>query len=213
MLDTGGGSKLQGVLNVYSWPVPSQDNFYLDSRTYSEVNKQYFIRGVSFAPGATTFDYDETSAWGQFQGVTINDLAVHPHGYIVGVDYDNHKLLTLKLGAGPVPTAQAPIAMPLSGEGVREGLLQKPVALTITADGRILILEEANQRIQAFDVLGNPVPCFSVGQQSFGLDGALMAALDGRDASTALVQAFQRNVTPGAALLFVEDDGSAPGCR
>lgn len=210
VLDEGGGSQLQSVINVYSWPVPSQDNFYLDSRVYSEVNKQYFIRGVSFAPGATTFDYDETTAWGQFQGVTISDLAFHPHGYIVGVDYDNHKLLTLKLGASPVPTAQAPIAMPLSGEGVREGLLQKPVALTITADGRILILEEANQRIQAFDVLGNPVPCFSVGQQSFGLDGALMAALDARDASTPLVQAFQRNVAPGTAPLFVEDDGSAP---
>lgn len=211
VLDTGGGSKLQNVINVYSWPVPSQDNFYLDSRVYSEANKQYFVRGVSFEPGAHTFDYDSGISWGQFQGVTIEDLAVHPHGYIVGVDYDDHKLLTLKLGARPVPDADAPIAMPLCGEGVREGLLQKPVALTITSDGRILVLEEANQRIQAFDVLGNPVPCFSVGQQSFGLDPSMAAVLDSREASIALVQAFQTNVTPAQAPLFVEDDGVAPG--
>lgn len=209
LLDTGGGAKLQNVIDVYSWPVPREDNFYLDSRAYSDANKRYFVRGVSFAPGATKFDYDTTKAWGQFQGVTINDLAVHPHGYIVGVDYDNHKLLTLKLGAVPVPSTQAPIAMPLSGEGVREGLLNKPVALTVTADGRILVLEETNQRIQSFDVLGNPVPCFSVGQQSFELDPSLMAALDSRDATVALLQAFQRNVAPATAALFTELDKAA----
>jgi hypothetical protein len=136
--------------------------------------------------------------------VTINDLAMHPQGYVVGVDYDNHKLLTLRLGADPVDDDKAPIAMPLSGEGVREGLLNKPVALTITADGRILVLEEVNQRIQAFDVRGNPVPCFSVGQQSFKLDKSLLAALDKREATTALVQAFQRNVVPATAPLFNE---------
>jgi hypothetical protein len=204
VVDTGSGPQLQNVINVYAWPVPSQDNFYLDSRVWTKENKQYFVRGVSFAPGASTFDYDSKKSWGQFQDVTINDLAVHPQGYIVGVDYDNHKLLTLKLGADPVDDAKAPIAMPLSGEGVREGLLNKPVALTITADGRILVLEEVNQRIQAFDVLGNPVPCFSVGQQAFKLDKSLLATLDKREATTPLVQAFQRNVVPATAPLFHE---------
>jgi hypothetical protein len=212
VVDTGKGPELQNVINVFAWPVPSQDNFFLDSRSYTEKNRQYFIRGVSFSPGASTFDYDSKKSWGQFQDVTINDLAVHPQGYVVGVDYDNHKLLTLKLGAEPVDDDKAPIAMPLSGEGLREGLLNKPVALTITSDGRILVLEEITQRIQAFDVLGNPVPCFSVGQTAFKLDKSLLSALDSRDATTALVQAFQKNVMPGMAPLFIEsDDDGAEG--
>jgi hypothetical protein len=210
VLDTGTGPQLQDVINVYAWPVPSQDNFFLDSRPYSEDNQQYFVRGITFAPGESNFDYDAKKSWGQFQGVTINDLAVHPQGYVVGVDYDNHKLLTLKLGAEAVDDDKAPIAMPLSGEGLREGLLNKPVALTISADGRILVLEEVNQRIQAFDVLGNPVPCFSVGQQAFALDKSLLAALDKREATTALVQAFQRHVLPALAPVFAEKDALAP---
>jgi hypothetical protein len=210
VLDTGGGAKLQSVINVYAWPVASQDNFYLDSRSFSDLNKQYFIRGLSFTPGVSTFDYETTVAWGQFQGVTITDLAVHPSGYVVGVDYDNHKLLTLKLGSDPVANDKAPIAMPLSGEGLREGLLNKPVALTVSADGRILILEEANQRIQAFDILGNPVPCFSVGQPTFGLAPSFVAKLDARDGGDDLIQAFQPHVVPATAALFVEDDDAAP---
>jgi hypothetical protein len=211
IVDTSSGPQMQDVINVYAWPVPSQDNFFLDSRSYTEQHRQYFVRGVSFSPGASTFDYDSKKSWGQFQDVTINDLAVHPLGYVVGVDYDNHKLLTLRLGAEPVDDDKAPIAMPLSGEGLREGLLNKPVALTITSDGRILVLEEVTQRIQAFDVLGNPVPCFSVGQTAFKLDKSLVSALDNRDATTELIKAFQKSVMPGMAPLLIEDEDSAPG--
>lgn len=211
IVETSGGPQMQDVINVYAWPVPSQDNFFLDSRSWTEQNRLYFVRGVSFSPGASTFDYDSKKSWGRFLDVTINDLAVHPKGYVVGVDYDNHKLLTLKLGAEPVDDDKAPIAMPLSGQGVREGLLNKPVALTITSDGRILVLEEVTQRIQAFDVLGNPVPCFSVGQTAFKLDKSLLPGLDKREPSTALIQTFQRNVLPAMAPLFVENDDDAPG--
>ena len=210
VLETNGASAMQTYIGVYSWPVPRQDNFYLDPRSYSDTNKLYFIHGVSLDAATTGFDYDTDAVWGQFDGVVIGDLAVHPHGYVVGIDYDDHKLLTLKLAEEPVPAAKAPIAMPLSGFGQREGLLDKPVALAISADGRILILEAGNQRIQAFDVLGNPVPCFSVGQSSFALDAKLLPGLDARDGGTALVQAFQHNVEAGSAPLFVARDNTAP---
>ena len=198
----------QTVINVYSYPVPRLDNFYLDSRTYTPDNPLYYLRGVSFATGRTTFDYDTKKSWGCFQNVTITALAVHPQGYIVGADYDNHKLLTLRLPPEAVDDKDAPIAMPLSGEGLREGLMNKPVALTVTADGRILILEEGNRRIQAFDVKGNAVPCFSVGQTPFAIDAAFAATLDSRTVTTALIQAFQMNVTPAVASLFTSDSSS-----
>ncbi len=199
----------QEVIDVYSWPVPRLDNFFLDSRTYTPDAPIYHLRGIEFEKGRTIFDYDSKKSWGCFQNVTIKALAVHPGGYVVGADYDNHKLLALRLPAEAVDEDQAPIAMPLSGEGILEGLLNKPVALTISADGRILILEEGNRRVQAFDVKGNPVPCFSAGQKPFSLSETFIGALDSRQVETDLVQAFQTNVFPDLAPLFSCDFASA----
>jgi hypothetical protein len=36
----------------------------------------------------------------------------------------------------------------------------RPIAVGVTGDGVLLVLEQDNQRIQAFDVYGNPVPYF-----------------------------------------------------
>src|SRR3954470_18687855 len=45
-------------------------------------------------------------------------------------------------------------------KGVRAGLLDSPIAAAISPDGVIFVLEDNNNRIQAFDVGGNPVPYF-----------------------------------------------------
>ncbi|WP_444930909.1 hypothetical protein ACJJIF_03750 [Microbulbifer sp. SSSA002] len=193
------------VIGVFSYPVPKLDNFYLDSRTYTEENQLYYLRGVSFKPGVSTFDYDQTKAWGSFQDVTIKGMAVHPEGYVIGVDYDNHKLLALRLPGEAVANEESPVAMPLSGEGLREGLLDKPVALTITSAGRILILEEGNERIQAFDVKGNAVPCFTVGQETWEMPLSFVSELDSREPGTDMVQEFQKNVLPARAPCFTTD--------
>ncbi len=197
------------AINVYSWPVPELDNYYLDSRSYSEENKLYYLRGVIFKEGASTFEYDQTKSWGCFRHATINDMAVHPSGYVVAADYDNHKLLALKLPHDPVADDEAPQALPLAGEGLREGLMNKPKALTVTADGRILILEEGNKRVQAFDIKGNPVSCFSINQPGFPLDPSLIPDLESGVASEALVQAFQTNITPATSPLFYAEISSA----
>lgn len=190
------------VISVFSYPVPKLDNFYLDSRTYTQTNPLYYLRGVQFAPGQTTFNYDQTKSWGSFQDVTIKGLAVHPEGYVVGADYDNHKLLTLRLPGEAVDNDLAPVAMPLSGEGLREGLLHQPVALTITSTGRILVLEEGNKRIQAFDIKGNAVPCFTVGQTTWPMSTSFIPQLDDNTPQTDMVQLFQRNVIPARAPCF-----------
>lgn len=192
------------AIGVFSWPVPALDNFYLDSRSYTPENKLYYLRGIQLdtPPGEYTFDYDTAKAWGAFKDITIQDMVVHPHGYVIAVDFQNHKLLTLKLPADACDEASAPFAMPLSGEGLRDGLMRNPQALTVTADGRILVLEQGNKRIQAFDTRGNPVPSFSVNQPSFQIDQTYISTLDSRTASTALVQEFQKNTSPALAPLF-----------
>ena len=201
------GSATVAVISVYSYPVPAVDNYYLDPRTYGS-DQHYHLRGVTFPPGRSTFDDTAQQSWGAFIGTQLDDMAVHPGGYAAGVDYTHHKLMVLRLPATAVPDADAPIAMALSGEGVREGLLRQPVAMTVTADGRILILEQGNKRVQAFDVKGNPVPCFT-GTIAFKLPESFAASLNAREASTALVQQFQQNVTPARAPLFSGDAGAA----
>ena len=208
--------KTAKVIEVHSWPVPKMTDFYLDPRQTHQGNQIWHLRGVDLAApmGRHTFDYDSASSWGAFTDVVVADLAFHPNGYVVAIDYDHHKLLSLRLGADATPDAQAPLAAPLSGLGLRDGLMNKPTAMTISADGRILILEEGNSRIQAFDVKGNPVPCFAVGQPSFALASAFAAELDQQAPSTALVQAFQGSVTPALAPVFFSDqdaDASVAG--
>jgi len=57
--------------------------------------------------------------------------------------------------------ADAVAATLVSGEGSREGLMHNPVALAVTPDGKLLVLEQGNNRIQAFDVAGNPIQAFT----------------------------------------------------
>jgi hypothetical protein len=138
---------------------------------------------------------------------------VHPSGYVIGLDNTNAKMFALKLPANAMEPKDAPVAMPLAGKGGREGLLDSPQAMTVTADGRILILETGtkyikDKRIQAFDVKGNPVPCFSVNMPSFPITGTMAdtiaSQLDTLDVSQDLLNLFQENVTPAQATKAVQ---------
>ena len=60
-----------------------------------------------------------------------------------------------------MPDKDAPEAQIVSGQGVLEGLTHGPTAIAISPDGRVLLLETLNKRIQAFDTNGNPVPTSS----------------------------------------------------
>lgn len=197
----------QQIVNAYSYPVPALDNFWLDPRTFA-TDGLYHLRGVTFPPGASTFDYTEGQSWGAFTQQQLNAFAVHPQGYVVAVDFETHKMFVLKLPAQAVAEADAPLAMPLSGEGLREGLMNEPVAMTITADGRILVLEQGNRRIQAFDVKGNPVPSFN-GPIQFPLTADLAAAFDSKTPNAELSQQYQQHVTPATAPVFSSNPSSA----
>lgn len=201
-------------IGVFDYPIPLLDNFFLEPQA-AEAGKplNFYLRGVQLdlPPGEYGFDYSSPQSpniWGIFQNATpFQEMAVHPNGYVVGLDNTNAKMFTLKLPANAVPPDQAPLAMPLAGKGGREGLLDSPQAMTIAADGRVLVLETGTQyidtpRIQAFDVRGNPVPSFTVGQPSFEIvqDAAtIIDQLDDRQISLELLELFQRNITPALA--------------
>lgn len=201
-------------IGVYSFPIPAQDNFFLEPQpAIPNQPLNFYLRSVALdqPPGEYSFNYSNPSdpnIWGIFQNATpFQELAVHPNGYVVGLDNTNAKMFVLKLPANSVLPNQAPLAMPLAGMGGREGLLDSPQAMTIAADGRVLILETGTHyikhpRIQAFDIMGNPVQCFSVNQPSFLITtGAetIITELNQQQVSLTLLQLFQQNIQPALA--------------
>ena len=80
---------------------------------------------------------------------------------VIACSWQRHKLMLATLPAAAVPDDDAPVALMVSGEGLRQGLVQGPRALAVAPDGRILVLESLNRRVQAFDSRGNPVPSFT----------------------------------------------------
>lgn len=130
-------------------------NIYLDSATLT-------LRQVNLDPPAFT-----SPASGQSFGVLNFDSTrclLHPAGHVVSISQSTHKIELLKLPTAPVSDSDAQsyhLARTVSGFGTRPGLIQSPAALAIAADGAILVLEQDNNRIQAFDLGGNSVPHFT----------------------------------------------------
>ncbi len=110
------------------------------------------LRRVTFQPGP--FDLSQATCYGQFRESTISAVALHPSGYAMAVSFDNSRLEIVKLDA------RAPVSQIMSGPGTRAGLILQPVAVAVTPSGIVLVLEQGNARVQAFDVCGNPVPLF-----------------------------------------------------
>ncbi len=132
--------------------------FYLDPR---RVAGGFHLRAVSL--DTTPFDQTAQLSWGQFSQLQ-NGVAIHPAGYVVGVNVQFHKLEILRLPASATAEADAVASVLKAGHGTRIGLLDTPTAVGVDLlSGAILVLDAGNGRIQAFDVFGNPTPRFNGG--------------------------------------------------
>lgn len=190
------------TIKVFDYPTPafSPRNFYLDSRSFAK-EKKYYLRQVRLDNGSRTFDYSSQKSWGAFAETLLDAIVVHPNGYVIGVNFEFHKMLILQLPPAEMDDADAPVALPMSGKGLREGLLQGPVGLAVTPDGRILVLEQDNARIQAFDTLANPVQCFA-GPLAFNINAEFKIELQSNKFSNAFKQVYQQHVQPQLAPSF-----------
>ncbi|MCG7409287.1 hypothetical protein MH117_17860 [Paenibacillus sp. ACRRX] len=168
----------------------SLNNFIVDTR-----NNEFHLRQVNLEDEQSGFGLNDPDlkSWGKFNLSTLDAIVVHPTGAVIAVSWEDSKMEILQIPAEPTDDAQAPDAQMVSGLGVRQGLMQGPRALAVTPDGRILILETLNQRIQSFDVQGNPVASF-LGEKLFTLTAADYAPdLNQGIFSPALQQQFQEN--------------------
>ncbi|MBO3697921.1 hypothetical protein [Roseivirga sp. E12] len=106
------------------------------------------------------FSTDTNESWGRFP-VEIDKFVKHPQGYVFGISYSLHKLFYLELPDKAMADKDAPMANSTAGEGFREGLVNGPRGIELGLDGVILILEAVNNRVQAFDTQGKPIPYFT----------------------------------------------------
>ncbi len=148
-------------------------------------------------------------SWGHFPLTNIDAMAVHPSNAVIACSWQDHKLMILNLPPAPTTDDNAPVALLVSGQGIRQGLMQGPKALAVAPDGRILVLESLNQRVQAFDTKGNPVPSFTPGPVAFTIDTDEIAdSLDQGQVPEVLEAALR---TSGLIQPFPLDPSFVPG--
>ncbi len=136
----------------------NQQNFVLDPRDNGNN-----LRQVRLSEDQEHFGFADPNqlSWSRFPLDNLDALAVHPSNMVIGASFKDQKMLLAPLPSEPSPDDKAEVAYLVSGDGIRQGLMRGPVAMAASPDGRILVLEALNRRIQAFDTKGNPVPSFT----------------------------------------------------
>ncbi len=208
--------RVTDVIEIHPYPFEpiSQRNFYVQPTSDSPTSYQYQLRQITL-DNKTPFDMNQTQSFGLFTLPFNDDFVVHPQGYVIAISYSLSRMMILKLPDTPSADDKVVSAILVSGpagdpakldpttkQEARQGLMNGPCALAVTADGRVLVLEQglgtstAPARIQSFDVNGNPVPSFD-GSAVTTLPTSLSTDLDAGLVSVALRQAF---ATAGAPL-------------
>lgn len=118
---------------------------------------EHHLRRLVLRPGELGFSGGPS--WGLFISPP-DDIAVHPGGFVASVNRIACQLELLELPAAPGPDEAALAAHLIAGPGTRLGLLGTPVAVSVTQDGTILVLEQETRRISAFDTGGRLVRAF-----------------------------------------------------
>lgn len=150
---------VDGMNMAFSPTAGGSNNFYVDpSGAYP------MIRGITLdGAGAPSLDGPASNrAYGRLS-LKSDALLIHPAGYLISINTVKNRFEVLRPPAEAVTDAVADtqfIAQVLGGSGLLPGKLSDVAAATITKDGTLLMLENGNSRIQAFDFGGNPVRYF-----------------------------------------------------
>ena len=216
-------ARVTDVIEIHPYPFEpiSQRNFYVQPTSDSPTSYQYQLRQITL-DNKTPFDMNQTQSFGLFTLPFNDDFVVHPQGYVIAISYSLSRMTILKLPDTPSADDEVVSAILVSGpagdpakhdpttkQEARQGLMNGPCALAVTADGRVLVLEQglgtstAPARIQAFDVNGNPVPSFD-GPAVTTLPTSLGTDLDVGLVSVALRQAFATAGMPLSSIWLIQ---------
>lgn len=160
LMFSGCGYSMKPLVAYDLLGAPDGDHYVIDPS-----GGEYHLRKVNLANTAAGFDLSKDKSYGRFS--TFLDAAVIHQGVIIGINTLYSKIQVLTLPSKPSLDISAPCAVLMSGEGTREGLLHRPVALSVGSDGTIYILEQQNNRVQALDISGNPIKKFNTGSDPY----------------------------------------------
>jgi len=153
-----------GVRLAYNMAGHSSSNFYLDSA--ARIVRQVQLDPPVFNPPGAA------QAWGKFNFDSAA-LLLHPTGKLVSINMAENRIETLRIPGAAMTDNDAGVhllAQTYSGQGSRPGLIDAPAAAAISPDGVVLLLEQNNNRIQAFDTGANPVKFFAKQPRPYFLD-------------------------------------------
>ncbi|MGE4239489.1 hypothetical protein [Ramlibacter sp.] len=127
--------------------------YYVDTSSGQNI-----VRCISMSAAGTPPAIDlpgSNRAVGRFS--LPSDALLVTQGKIVSFNVAANKMETLSARA-PTTDAAAPLSTVTAGPGTREGLIDGPVCATANKEGTIFVLEQGNNRIQAFTTGGNAAP-------------------------------------------------------
>ncbi|MBC9930148.1 hypothetical protein [Chitinophaga qingshengii] len=201
---------------------PDLGSYYIDPRKAGNdpyKDGGYYLRKVKLDDTSGTFDMSAGQpGYGRFQYFP-DAITLHPGKHAIAVNRKNCKMMITPLAPdGGLPDGNIPMALTFAGKALdyngsngRAGLLFTPVAITCSYDGTILVLEQLLSeglnlaRIQAFDLNGKPVSCFSDSNQP-----SPMLSLPANVTYLDLV-AVGDNLSTFLFVLYYNNAGEAPG--
>ena len=132
-------------------------HIFLDPTGNIFVSDFQFDQVVKWSPGAST---GELVAGGNGRGSALNQLS-HPQGVvsvsaigsILVADENNHRVVKWNPGA---PTGE--VVAGRNGPGAALNQLNKPVGLSVDADGNFFVCERLNHRVVRFGGKFRPPP-------------------------------------------------------
>jgi hypothetical protein len=137
---------------------PDGEAFYVDASTGGSIVRRIRMKGIDKPP---EFDAPQSNrAVGRFQ-LASDAFVVHPTGKLISFNAENSKIEILDPDLSAPADSYSPLSRMAAGPGTREGLLLGPVRAAVRSDGCILVIEQGNNRIQAFDAEANPARVFA----------------------------------------------------
>ncbi|HYO84809.1 MAG TPA: hypothetical protein VES20_25630 [Bryobacteraceae bacterium] len=122
----------------------------------------YHVRKLDLST-AGAISLSNLPSWGRFASQSIKSVAVHGTEFVLALNPEKEMVEILKLPDAPYARdGVAHFATQVGKQGEYVGRLHGAVAMALTRDGNtFLVLEQANNRIQAFNVNGVPVKYFA----------------------------------------------------
>lgn len=143
------------------------DNYLLDT-----TDGVFNLRKIDLDKADFDLENSRKTNFGTFHLNSIDAMVVHPDRKVIAASWKQNMIEVIDLNKEEMDGIRT------CGKGNRPGLLYGPQAMAVTADGRVLVLETTNGRIQAFDSTMNPTLCFTGEKLAEKLGGCMEELLE-----------------------------------